>query len=717
MTTTVFKVHGLDCAEEVALLRAELLPLPGVSELSFDVVRGKMTVVHAPATAPEGELIAAVTRAGLSAVRWSDEHRTAAPTLFRWRDRRILVTIVAGLLLVAGNIVHVAREGWTSVLEGADVPLASKALYVLAAIAGAWFILPKAWRALARLRPDMNLLMTVAVSGAILLGEYLEAATVSFLFALSLALEAWSVGRARRAIESLLAHSPQQATVIRGGVESSLPPGEVAVGSEVVVRPGEKIPLDGRIEQGAASVDQSSITGESTPMEKAMGDEVFAGTINLDGVIHLRTTKLAEDTTLARIVRLVGDAQSQRSPSEQWVERFARVYTPAVMIAALAIMVGPPLATEAAWGEWFYRGLVLLVIACPCALVISTPVSIVAAIAAAARRGILVKGGPAMEAPARLRAIAFDKTGTLTVGRPEVVEVVPLSGHSREELLQIAAAIEARSTHPLGVAIVSAAQQAGILPEPSTDYRIVPGQGATARLDGRDVWIGSYRLLDARGHGTPKLYERSRALEQRGMSLVAVGEDRHVCGLIGLADAVRPAAQGTLQELHALGIRPIVMLTGDHRAAAEGVAQRAGVDEVYAELLPEDKVKRVEELVARHGAVAMIGDGVNDAPALARATIGIAMGAAGADAALETADVALMGDDLTAIPWLVRHARWTVAVIRQNIFAALGVKLLFVLLSLCGYASLWAAIAADTGMSLAVVINGLRLLRGGYSGR
>jgi len=711
MTTTVFKVHGLDCAEEVALLRAELLPLPGVSQLSFDVLRGKMTVVHAPASASEDELIAAVTRAGLSAVRWSDDHRSAAPTLFRWRDRRILVTIAAGVLLVAGNMIHLSREGWAAVLEGADVPFASKALYVLAAIVGAWFILPKAWRALARLRPDMNLLMTVAVSGAMLLGEYLEAATVSFLFALSLALEAWSVGRARRAIESLLAHSPQQAMVIRDGVESSLAPGEVAVGSEIVVRPGEKIPLDGRIEQGAASVDQASITGESTPVEKETGDEVFAGTINLDGVIHLRTTKLAEDTTLARIVRLVGDAQSQRSPSEQWVERFARVYTPAVMIAALAIMLAPPLVAGAAWGEWFYRGLVLLVIACPCALVISTPVSIVAAIAAAARRGILVKGGPAMEAPARLRAIAFDKTGTLTEGRPEVVEIVPLSGHSREELLQIAAAIEARSSHPLGVAIVGAAQEAGFLPAASTDYRIVPGQGATARLDGRDVWIGSYRLLDARGHGTPELQERSRALELRGMSLVAIGEDRHVCGLIGLADAVRPMARGTLQELHSLGIRPLVMLTGDHRAAAESVAQRAGVDEVYAELLPEDKVKRVDELVSRHGAVAMIGDGVNDAPALARATLGIAMGAAGADAALETADVALMGDDLTAIPWLVRHARWTVAVIRQNIFAALGVKLLFVLLSLAGYASLWAAIAADTGMSLAVVINGLRLLR------
>jgi Cd2+/Zn2+-exporting ATPase len=710
MTTSVFKVHGLDCAEEVALLRAELTPLPGVAELSFDVLRGKMTVVHVPATATAGQLVEAVARAGLSAEPWSDRKSVAAPTS-RWGDHRTLATLASGALLAGAFLTHAAMSNLATAFHAAEAPRVVQALYTLAAIAGAWFILPKAWRALVRLRPDMNLLMVVAVSGAILLGEFQEAATVSFLFALSLALEAWSVGRARRAIESLMALTPQQATVIRGNQESPLPAEQVAIGSTVLVRPGEKIPLDGAIVQGATSIDQSPITGESTPVDKAIGDEVFAGTINLDGAIHLRTTKLAEDTTLARIVRLVGDAQSKRSPSEQWVERFALVYTPSVMAAALAIMLLPPLFAGGVWSEWFYRGLVLLVIACPCALVISTPVSIVAAIASAARRGVLVKGGPAMEAPARLRAIAFDKTGTLTEGHPEVADVIALSGHSREELLRIAGAIEAHATHPLGTAIVRAARSAGIEPVAAADYRAIPGKGATATLDGREVWIGSYRLLEERGHGAETLREQSSSLSQRGMSLVAVGEDRHVCGFIGLADRARSTAKSTVAELHALGVRPLVMLTGDHRAAAEGIARDVGVDEIRAELLPENKVALIEELVAKHGAVAMIGDGVNDAPALARSTLGIAMGAAGTDAALETADVALMGDDLTAIPWLIRHSRRTIAIIRQNIYAALGVKLLFVLLSLAGYATLWTAIAADTGMSLAVVLNGLRLLR------
>ncbi len=573
-------------------------------------------------------------------------------------------------------------------------------------------VFPKAWRSLVLLRPDMNLLMTVAVSGAMLIGEWSEGATVAFLFSLSLLLESWSVGRARNAISKLMDLSPPMANLkLAGGEIQTVPPAEVTVGSIVVIRPGDKLPLDGKVIAGSSSVNQASITGESVPVEKKVGDVVFAGTINGDGLLEVETTKIASDTMLAQIIRMVGDAQSKRAPSEMWVEKFAAIYTPAVMIAAILVFMVPPLLLGGAWSDWIYRALVLLVIACPCALVISTPVSIVAALAAAARHGVLIKGGLFVEIPSKLRAIALDKTGTITMGKPSVVQLVPMNGHDEEELLLRAGALEQSSTHPLALAIVAEVNSRGYKLPVAEQFEIIQGKGAKGTIDGKMYWLGSHRYLEERGQETPDVHEQLEALQAAGRSIVVVGNDAHVCGFIALGDAIRPESADTIAELHRLGVEKVVMLTGDNAGTASLVSKAVGIDEVQAELLPEDKVNAVANLVERYDQVAMIGDGVNDAPALARATIGIAMGAVGSDAAIETADIALMSDELAKVPWLINHSRRAMAIIKQNIIFSLAIKSLFVVLTFAGVSSLWGAIAADTGASLLVVANGLRLLK------
>lgn len=716
MQETTYIVTGLDCAEEVATLRDVLAPLPGIENLKFDVLNARMTVAYDESRVRTADIEAAVGRTGMRARPMLDAQSRGelAPTLWqRWG--RTTTTGISGLLGLLGFISHGRIAGWYAAIGGHEtaMPLLSRILYLGAVVSGAWYILPKAWYALRRVRPDMNLLMTVAVAGAIGIGEYFEAATVAFLFALSLALEAWSVGRARRAVSSLMALSPPQALVrAADGREELVDAAAVAIGSTVVTKPGEKIPLDGRITKGETTVNQASITGESVPVAKAVGSEVYAGTINEDGAVEFVSTKLAEDTTLARIIRMVGEAQTRRAPSEQWVETFARFYTPSVMVLAILIAAVPPLFFRGAFSQWFYQALVLLVIACPCALVISTPVSIVAALATAARHGVLIKGGLFVETPARLKAIALDKTGTLTEGRPLVQQVVPLSGHDERELLEIASAIEQRSEHPLARAIVRHAEAQGVRPAPVDNYQTIKGKGATALLAGKPVWIGSHRLLKERTQESDAVHSQLEALAAGGSSIVVIGNDYHVCGFIAVGDAVREGVRQTVSDIRHAGIEHVIMLTGDNHGTAAAVGAVTGVDEVRAELLPEQKVAAIEELVARYGVVAMVGDGVNDAPALARSSLGIAMGAAGTDAALETADVALMTDDLSRIPWLIRHSRRMLAIIRQNIIAALAVKAAFIVLTLAGHASLWAAIAADTGMSLVVVFNALRLLNG-----
>ena len=440
-----------------------------------------------------------------------------------------------------------------------------------------------------------------------------------------------------------------------------------------------------------------------------MGDAVFAGTINNEAALEFKSSKPARDTTLARIVRMVEEVQAHRAPTEQWVERFARHYTPAMIGVAVLIALVPPLFLGH-WAHWFYQALVVLVIACPCALVISTPVSIVAGLTRAARAGVLIKGGAPLEAAARLRVVAVDKTGTLTKGEPEIQWLVPMSGHTERELLERAAALESRSEHPLARAILRRARCEGIFPDAAEGLVSVKGKGAEALIAGRRFWIGSHRLLHEKGAETPEMHEKAEALEDAGHSVVAVGNDNHVCGLLSVADTVRDGAPEAVRRLKTLGIEHVVVLTGDNEGTARAVGQAVGADRVEFGLLPEDKLKAVEALVREYGGVAMVGDGVNDAPALAAARVGIAMGAAGTDAAIETADIALMSDDLSRLPWLIVHARRTLRVIRQNIAAALGVKLVFMALAAAGAATLWMAIAADMGASLLVIFNGLRLL-------
>ena len=730
MKTTPFHITGMDCAEEIAALKSVLDPIEGIESLQFDLLNGKLTVVFDDTQTSEEALITAVSRTGMKAEKWREAADPALPISWWDSNGRMAMTVASGSLIALGFGLHASASGLGTAFSGeseSGVPLAAKAAYLAAMITGAWFVAPKALYALRRLRPDMNLLMVIAMAGAALIGEWMEGATVAFLFALSLLLESWSVGRARRAVSALLNLSPPKARIIHAGShegttssraettpeaahEEMVEVATVVVGTTVIVKPGERFPLDGRITKGETEVNQAPITGESVPVAKTSGSDVFAGTINGDGAVEFVTTKPAADTTLARIIRMVGEAQARRAPSEQWVETFAKYYTPAVMVLALLVAIIPPMM-GGAWDKWIYEALTLLVIACPCALVISTPVSIVAALTAAARHGVLIKGGLFVETPSRIRVVAMDKTGTLTEGRPAVTEIVPLSGHTAEELLEIAAAIESRSEHPLARAIVKFAEAKGIKKRAAESFQVIKGKGANAILDGKPVWIGSHRYLEERGQETPEMHAKLEALSTAGASIVVIGNDEHVCGFIAVADKVRDNAARTVKALKAAGVDRVVMLTGDNRGTADAIARETGVDEALGELLPEDKVAAIERLAKKYGPVAMIGDGVNDAPALARADLGIAMGAAGTDAAIETADIALMNDDLSRLPWLFSHSRRALGIIRFNIYLSLAGKAVFVILTFAGAASLWGAIAADTGVSLLVVANALRLLQ------
>ncbi len=693
---SIFKIDGMDCREEVAILERRLKPLPGLEDIVPDLVGQRLRVRYDAAKLSTAAIVEAVAQTGMRA--WLEHEQPVGHTSAA--TARQALVIVSGAALGAGLLFE---------FLGLPQPLAL-GTYFLSILTGGIYTARRAWAATRVMSLDINVLMLVAVIGAMIIGEWSEGATVTFLFAFAQILEARSMDRARNAIRALMDLTPPEAVVRRDGRETRARVDDVRLGEILLVKPGEKIPLDGVVVSGMSPVNQAPITGESLPVEKTSGDDVFAGTINGYGALDVRVTHLRKDTTLARIIALVELAQSQRAPSQAFVERFARYYTPAVIALAIGIALVPPFVLGQPFGTWFYRALVLLVISCPCALVISTPVSVVSAIAAAARKGVLIKGGVHLERIGAARCVAFDKTGTLTKGVPHVVEVIPLNGTAIDEILEIAAGLEARSEHPVGRAILARAVESGIALPDSVEFQSIPGRGAEAVVDGKPALIGNHRLIEERGLCDAAIHSKLDALAVSGRTAVLVARQGRPMGIIALADRTRESARDAIEMLRCQGVQRVVMLTGDNHASAEALAREIGVDETHAELLPHDKVAIVRTL-KQHGTVVMVGDGVNDAPALAAADVGVAMGAAGTDAALETADIALMADELLKIPFAIRLGRATLANIRMNVTLSLGLKAIFLALAVVGYATLWMAVVADMGASLLVIANGMRLLR------
>ena len=638
-----------------------------------------------------------------------DTHVSASPppqSLFKQHAKTLYRLGGAGLAILGGGF-----------LSWIGQPAAALAGFLI----GIALCLPdparRAWMSLTRGALDINVLMVIAVIGAGALGEWFEGATVVWLFGVAQVLESLSMDRARNAIRKLMVVAPAVALVRRNGQDHRIPTSEVVVGDVLILKPGDRLPVDGVITAGESAFDESPVTGESFPVEKAPGQNVYAGTINGTGSIEMRALRVASDSTIARIIHLVEHAQKQRAPVQTFVDRFARRYTPAVAVLALGLALGGPLATggfsgwTAEFSTWSYRALAMLVVACPCALVISTPVSIVSALTTAARHGVLIKGGAHLERLGAVRSVAFDKTGTLTHGHITVTDVLGLDGTPADSVLSVAAALEARSEHPIGRAIVHRAQVAGLAFAPGAAFRALPGLGAEATVAEATAIVGSHRLFEDRQLCTPALHARVDQVESTGATAVLVGHGGAPLGVIGLADRMRTDGRAAVSDLRNTGVERIVLLTGDVRASAERALAGTGLDEAHAELLPAQKVEAIQALRARYGPVAMVGDGINDAPALAAADVGIAMGVAGSDVALETADVVLMSDDLSRLPFALRLGRTALNNIRQNVAIALTLKLAFVVLAAAGLATMWMAILADTGASLLVTANSLRLLR------
>jgi Cd2+/Zn2+-exporting ATPase len=633
----------------------------------------------------------------------ADELERASESRSLWRRREAIFTGISGALLALGLVLSLLTLDPTLlVLFGRTFAL-STVLYLASVFFGAYHFARKGLYALKTLSLGINFLMSLAILGAIVIEEYVEAASLAFLFSLAELLEEFSVERARRSLRELIKLAPREARVRRDGEELLCPIEEIAVGEVCIVKPGERIALDGQVLSGSSFVNQAPITGESVPVEKRPGDEVFAGTINYDGYLEITVTKRAKDTTLARIIHLVEEAEAQKAPSERFVDRFARYYTPGVVLVALLVATVPAIFFGAAFSEWFSRALALLVIACPCALLISTPVSIISAITSAARHGVLIKGGVYLEELGQIQTIVFDKTGTLTTGQLTVTDIIPTDSISPTEVLRIAAALERKSQHPIAQAIVRAYEERAAgepLPD-AQEFTSLTGQGVQAKLDGTLYRVGRLQLFNADG----------LALASQAKTVIGVGTPDRLLGLIALADSIRPQAHQTVQRLKDLGI-DVVMVTGDNEAAARAVAQHVGITHYHAGVFPDQKVHEIEHLRSEYGRVAMVGDGVNDAPALAAASVGIAMGAVGSDAALETAHVALMGDDLSKLPYLIELSRRTRRVIQQNIFFSILTKLTLGLGVFPGYVTLvLAVLVGDMGASLAVTGNALRLAR------
>lgn len=687
-------IPGMDCPSEEALIRNQLAGVSGVAGTEFDLLNRRVVIRHSLPDA--ATILAALEAIGM---RPQDGSRPATTPGRPGGTRQLLAFAAGGALALGGEVAALSGLGERHLLIVA-MAVASIALCGMPT-------LRKGFIALRTFTLNISFLMSVAVIGAASIGEWPEAAMVVFLFAVAERIEVGALDRARNAVRSLMALAPERALVRQAdGAWQEQRAAAVAAGSIIRIHPGERVPLDGVVIAGASTVDQAPITGESLPVDKGPGAQVFAGTINVQGVLEARTTGGRDETTLARIVKTVQEAQGQRAPTQRFVDTFARVYTPVVCLLAVLVATLPWAVFAEPFFPWLYRALVLLVIACPCALVISTPVTIVSGLAAAARRGILVKGGMHLEAGRKLRAVALDKTGTITEGRPRLTDVVPLNGRNREDVLQLAASLDALSDHPVARAVVEG-WKGRVLPV--VDFESLTGRGVTGTIAGEKLWLGNHRLLEEVRACGPAVEAVLLGLEAQGKTAVVLTTARAPLAVLAVADAPRPTSVEAVRRLHGLGLR-IVMLTGDNRQTGESIARIVGIDDVRGDLLPADKLLAMDDLLAGHRYVAMVGDGVNDAPAMAKATIGFAMGKAGTDTALEVADVALMRDDLRGLVEFIELSQRTHAVLIQNIAFALSTKVAFFGLAVVGVANLWMAVAADMGASLVVILNGLRLL-------
>ena len=694
-----FRIQAMDCPTEQTLIQDKLGKLAGIEQLEFNLINRVLGVHHTFAGTLEIER--AIESLGMKAeplaAEGEDKAAAAEPSKTRWWPLAL-----SGLAAVAAEVVHFS----------ALAPEWLVAALALAAILGCGLgTYKKGWIALKNRNLNINALMSIAVTGAVLIGQWPEAAMVMVLFTLAELIEARSLDRARNAIGGLMQLTPDMATVQQAdGQWQDVEVRDVAIGARVRVRPGERIGLDGEVVSGQSSVDQAPITGESLPVEKALGDKLFAGTINQAGALEYRVTAGAGQSTLARIIKAVEEAQGARAPTQRFVDTFSRIYTPVVFALALAVAIIPPLFMAGAWFDWIYRALVLLVVACPCALVISTPVTIVSGLAAAARKGILIKGGVYLEGGRKLDYLALDKTGTITHGKPVQTDATVLEPLFEGRAQALAASLAARSDHPVSGAIAQFAKAQNLPLSEVSAFAALAGRGVRGDIDGETYHLGNHRLVEELGLCSPELEAQLDVLERQGKTVVLLLDRSGPLALFAVADTVKDSSRQAIAELHALGIKT-VMLTGDNPHTAEAIAAQVGIDRAEGNLLPADKLATIEQLYAQGHRVGMVGDGINDAPALARAEIGFAMAAAGTDTAIETADVALMDDDLRKIPAFVRLSRQSAAILTQNIVLALGIKALFLAITFAGMATLWMAVFADMGVSLLVVFNGLRLLR------
>ena len=759
-----FAVPEMDCPSCAKKIDRRLSQVEGIESVDLRPATGSITVSYDDGRTSRENIVEAIEGAGYevyeetsagfevdgdagtggTADRGVTDRRDAdagiAPPIAVWRSPRAATTWAGGILLVFGLILEFVVPGSNASFAigyGYDLDVASTLFLGAIATSGAP-VVRSAFSSARHRSLDIDLLMGFAIIAATGIGFYLEAATLAVLYSVAELLETYAMDRARNSLRELLSLASDEATVLRNGEEVVVPVGAVEVGDRVVVRPGEKIPVDGIVREGGGVIDESPITGESLPVDVMPGDEVYAGSIDRDGYVEIEVTAPASESTISRIIELVRDAQDKKTKREQFVDRFAGYYTPAIVALAILTATIPPIVFAAPWMVWFVRGLTLLVIACPCAFVISTPVSVVSGITSAAKNGVLVKGGNHLEAMGDVDVIAFDKTGTITSGELEVTDVVPVGAYEENDVLRIASVLERRSEHPIADAILERALEGDLDPDGQpTDFSVLSGRGVTADIDGEKHYVGTPTLFEELGHDLSHAHPRTDGgvivagsaecnrtdcmdlrtdlvgtLEDTGKTVVVVGTQSTIVGLIAIADTVRPEAEATVRELRQLGIRHVTLLTGDNEGAARSVASTVGIDDYRATLLPEDKCTAIEALQSTYGTVAMVGDGINDAPALATADVGIAMGAAGTDTALETADIALMADDLEKLPYLYDLSNAANRVIRENIWSSLAVKAILAIGVPLGYVSIaLAVVVGDMGMSLGVTGNAMRLSR------